>query len=323
MSSCGFDSLPNQVTVRHTIHGSSFNVLVVGPTGIGKTTLINSLFDCDYPDSPDLEREVSDVSLRVKEYRPPNKTIDIKLTIIETKGFNNQLDKTHSYQPIVDYITARYEDYLQDELKVQTKYNDISDNRVHCCIYMISPTGSGLKPIDLITMKQLHKRVCLIPVIGKSDILTKQERLAFKERVRQEITLNEIEIYPSEDPLLPLAIAASNEIFIENGKKQRVRPYPWGRMYIEKDSEFSKLRDLVLRSNMLSLVGTTNRVHYEKYRRESNSKDTPKKELEDFMRKYELEKTSMLRECRRLEQEVSLKTTPRKKPVSSIFPLVS
>lgn len=299
MSSCGFDSIPNQVSVRHTIHGSSFNVLVVGQTGIGKTTLINSLFDCDYPDSPDLERHVSDVSLKVKEYRPPNKNIDIKLTIIEAKGFDNQLDKTHSYKSIVDYITARYEDYLQDELQLQTKHNDISDNRVHCCIYIISPTGSGLKPIDLITMKQLHKRVCLIPVIAKSDILTKQERLAFKERVRQEITLNKIEIYPSEDPLLPLAIAASNEILTENGKKQRIRPYPWGRMYIEKDSEFSKLRDLVLRSNMLSLVGTTNRVHYQKYRKESNSRDKSKRDLEDRRQKNELEKANLLRECKK------------------------
>lgn len=316
MTSCGFDSLPNQVTVRHTIHGSSFNVLVVGQSGIGKTTLINSLFDCDYPDSPDVGREVREVALRVKEYRPSNKIIDIKITVIEAKGFNNQLDKTYSYKPIVDFITAKYDDHLQNELKVQTKYNDISDSRVHCCIYMISPTGLGLKPLDLITMKQLHKKVCLIPVIGKSDILTKQERLAFKERVRQEITLNEIEIYPSEDPLLPLAIAASNEVLITNGKRQRIRVYPWGKMFIERDSEFSKLRDLVLRSSMLSLVNNTSTVHYEAYRKESISRavmaDKTNNELENFMKKYHEEKANLLLECKRLNQEISLRTNLRR-----------
>lgn len=319
MSSCGFDSLPNQVTTRHTIHGLSFNVLVVGPTGIGKTTLINSLFDFDYGDSADHERDITNVTLRAKEFRPQNKTIEMKLTIIESKGFNNQLDKSESYRPIVDYIDARYEEYLKNELRVQeTRYNDISDNRVHCCIYMISPTGDGLKSLDLVTMKHLQHRVCLIPVIAKSDVLTKSEKLAFKERVRQQITMNGIEIYLSDEHHLPIAVAASNEIVNENGKRQRVRAYPWGRMNVELDSDFSKLRDLVLRSNMLSLVEYTNRVHYEKYRREVTSSDRisyqksgndsmagdkPSREFQDYLSEYEKEKASLLREIERLEKE--------------------
>lgn len=303
MSSLGFDSLPNQVTTRHTIHGISFNVLVVGPTGIGKTTLINSLFDFDYGDSPDYDRELTNVSLRIKEFRPKNKTIEMKLTIIETKGFNNQLDKSNSYKPIIEYIEARYDDYLKEELQGQeAKYNDIGDSRVHCCIYMIAPTGAGLKSIDLATMKQLHKKVCLIPVIGKSDILSEQERLAFKERVKQEINLNEIEIYSSKEYHLPLAVSASNEIMSDNGKRQRVRAYPWGKMLIEENSEFSKLRDLVLRSNMLSLVETTNRVHYERYRREVTSEDKQDREFAEFKARFESEKEALLREIERLEK---------------------
>lgn len=268
MTSCGFDSLPEQVATRRILHGLSFNVLVVGPSGIGKTTLINSLFDFDYGDTPDLDREIAEVGLRVKEFKPQNKTTEMRLTIIETKGFNNQLDKSTSYKSIVDYIVSKFDGHLKDELKVQeSRYNDISDNRVHCCIYMISPIGHGLKAIDLVTMKQLHKRVCLIPVIGKSDILSKQERNTFIERVREQISLNEIEIYSSDSHHLPLAITASNEVSTENGKRRRLRDYPWGKMYIEENSDFSRLRDLVLRSNMLSLIEATDRVHYETFRR--------------------------------------------------------
>lgn len=265
MSSIGFDSLPNQVTTRITMHGISFNVLVVGQTGIGKTTLINSLFDFDYGDSPDTSREISNVELRVKEIRPHSK---IKLTIIETKGFDNQLDKSNSFEPIVDYITTRYDEHLKDEMRVhETRYNDISDSRIHCCIYMISPIGRGLRPIDLVTMKQLDKRICLIPVIGKSDILTKQEIMILKERVRQDIAANDIEIYSSHQYNLPLAVAASRDVNSENGKRQRV--YPWGKMLIDRDCEFSQLRDLILRSHMLSLKETTDRAHYEKFRKEN------------------------------------------------------
>lgn len=302
MSSCGFDSLPNQVTTRRTIHGLAFNLLVVGPTGIGKTTLINSLFDFDYGDSPDYERGLSNVELRVKEYRPQNKTIEMKLTIIETKGFNNQLDRSEIYKPIVDYIEARYEDYLRDELKVQeTKYNDITDSRVHCCIYMLSPTARGLKPIDLITMKKLHQRVCLIPVIGRSDQLTKQERQAIKKAIMKEIAENGIEIYSPRDHDLPFAVAASDDIIVDNGKRQRVRSFPWGRMFIERDSDFPLLRDLLLRSHMLSLVETTNKVHYEKYRKEATREF---QEFYNFKMKFEEEKSMLLQEIEKYEKRM-------------------
>lgn len=307
-SSCGYDSIQNQIATRRIHHGLSFNVLVVGPTGIGKTTLIQSLFDCvEFTDAPDQGREIGDVTLHIKESKPPNNTVDMKVTIIETKGFDNQVDKSKSYKPIVDHITARYDDYLNGELvnEKELEYNNISDNRIHCCIYMIAPTGNGLKPIDLVTMKQLHHKVCLIPVIGKSDVLTRPERLAFKEKVRQEITTNGIEIYSSKKFHLPFAIAASNELISEDNKRQRVRLYPWGKMYIEKHTEFLQLRELITRSDMLQLIEYTNKVHYAKYRREVTSEDSvhrEEREAQMFRRRYETEKAALERELEKLER---------------------
>lgn len=42
-----------------------------------------------------------------------------------------------------------------------------------------------LKPLDIITMKELGNRVNLIPVIAKADTITPQEMAAFKQRVRR------------------------------------------------------------------------------------------------------------------------------------------
>jgi len=291
----GFDSIPNQVTCRRTIHGLAFNLIVVGPSGIGKTTLINSLFELNYGDCPDYERNIDKVELSVKEFRPQNKAIDMRLTIIETKGFNNQLDRSEVYKPIVDYIEARYEDHLRDELEVQeTKYNDIKDGRVHCCIYMISPTARGLKPIDLVTMKKLHQRVCLIPVIGRSDQLTLQERQSIKRSIMKEIQENEIKIYQTNGCDLPFAIAASDEFIEEGGKRHRVRRFPWGKMFIERDSDFPQLRDLLQRSNMLSLIDVTNDMHYEKYRAEATR--TRVQEFLKFKSSYDRERRQLLKE---------------------------
>lgn len=268
MTSLGFDSLPYLVTTRRAKHGLAFNLLFVGSSGIGKTSLINSLFDIEYGDSPDYDRSMKNVELCVKEFRPVNKFIEMKITLIETKGFDDNIDRTHVYQPIVDYIEEQNKKYLRNELKVQaSKYNDIADTRVHCAVYIISSKGSGLTPTDLVTMEQLHKRVCLVPVIGKSEGMTKAEIRAMKRTVMRQLSDNGISTYSSED--LPFAVSTSAEIVLEDGKRKRIRQYPWGRMDIEKDTDFPLLRDLLLRSNMLDLIETTNRVHYERYRDEA------------------------------------------------------
>jgi len=44
-------------------------------------------------------------------------------------------------------------------------------------------THSSLKPVDIETMKNLGEFVNLVPVIGKSDSLTLEERQDFKKRV--------------------------------------------------------------------------------------------------------------------------------------------
>lgn len=65
-----------------------------------------------------------------------------------------------SYRPIVDYIDAQFESYLQEELKIRRSLFDYHDTRVHVCLYFITPTGHSLKSLDLVTMKKLDSKVC-------------------------------------------------------------------------------------------------------------------------------------------------------------------
>ena len=57
--------------------------------------------------------------------------------------------------------------------------------RVHACLYFIAPTGHGLKPLDVEVMKKIHKKVNIIPVIGKADSCTVKEVNMFKTKVRE------------------------------------------------------------------------------------------------------------------------------------------
>ncbi len=59
------------------------------------------------------------------------------------------------------------------------------------------PPLHSLRPIDVEFMKRLHHCVNIVPVIGKSDTLTLEEREAFKQRIREDIRYNGINIYPT------------------------------------------------------------------------------------------------------------------------------
>lgn len=64
-----------------------------------------------------------------------------------------------SYKPILDYIDAQFEKYLEEELKIKRSLFNCHDTRIHICLYFIAPTGHSLKSLDLVTMKKLDSKV--------------------------------------------------------------------------------------------------------------------------------------------------------------------
>ena len=46
-----------------------------------------------------------------------------------------------SWKPIVDYIDAQFDAYLQEELKIKRMLHSYHDSRVHACLYFVAPTG--------------------------------------------------------------------------------------------------------------------------------------------------------------------------------------
>lgn len=100
-----------------------------------------------------------------------------------------------SWDPIVKYIKDQHSAYLRKELTAQ-RDRYIQDTRIHCCLFFINPTGHSLRPIDVIVMKKLSEVVNVVPVIAKSDSLTIDERLNFKDRIRAELLHHNIRVYP-------------------------------------------------------------------------------------------------------------------------------
>ncbi|KAK6114087.1 Septin-11 domain protein [Brugia pahangi] len=302
----GFDSLPHQLVRKCTERGFQFNLMCVGETGMGKTTLIESLFNMKLEFHP-CNNELKTVELLSRTYDVVEGGIRLKLTIVETAGFGDQLDKDKSAQVIVDFINEQFEKYLKEELKIKRCLDYYDDTRIHACLYFISPTGHGLKALDVVTLQRLAERVNVIPVIAKADTTCKDELIRFKSKILSELRSHNIPIYqfPTDDEtvraintelnqLVPYAVVGSTDfVKKENGKMVRARRYPWGMVEVENEEhcDFVKLREAVLRTNVDALRERTHRVLYEAYRRERlramkfGDGDTGPKMMEAFAQK--------------------------------------
>ena len=139
----GFANLPNQVYRKAVKQGFEFTLMVVGQSGLGKSTLINSMFlteiySQEYP-GPTF-RIKKTVSVETTKVLLKEKGVNLKLTVVDTPGFGDAVDNSNCWAPILDFIDAKYEDYLNAESRVNRTL--VPDQRVHCCLYFIQPTGN-------------------------------------------------------------------------------------------------------------------------------------------------------------------------------------
>jgi len=314
----GIANLPNQ---RHKIvakRGTNFTLMVVGESGLGKTTFINTLFTTTIKEHKNQKKRHAKqtdktVEIEITKAELEEKTFQVKLTVIDTPGFGDYVNNRDSWLPIIEFIDDQHESYMRQEQ--QPHREEKLDLRVHSCLYFIRPTGHTLKPLDIEVMKRLGSRVNLIPVIAKADTLTPNDLETFKRRVREVIAAQNIQVYQcpieSDDEsstkrnmnimaAMPFAIIGSeHDVTTADGRRVKGRQYSWGVAEVENEDhcDFQKLRQLLIRTHMLDLIATTEETHYETYRQaqmetrkfgEAKQKklDNPKfKEEEESLRK--------------------------------------
>ena len=121
-----------------------FSPTSTGESGLGKTTLINTLFSTELSPAKNYSRrhhkqldkltEVEIIKAELEE-----KQFKVKLTVIDTPGFGDYVNNRDSWSPIVDFIDDQHEAYMIQEQQPQR--SEKSDLRVHACLYFIRPTG--------------------------------------------------------------------------------------------------------------------------------------------------------------------------------------
>jgi len=286
---------------------------LAGESGLGKTTFINTLFSTtvkNYVDnSQRYKRSIQKtVEIGITKAELEEKNFKVRLNIIDTPGFGDNVNNREAWQPIVEFIDDQHESYMRQDQ--QPNRRDRIDMRVHACLYFIRPTGHGLKPLDIEVLTKLSTRVNVIPVIAKADTLSPKEIQVFKDRIRQVLQAQGIVVYRpvideesvAEDLMgtMPFTVIGSEkDIETPDGRIVKGRQYLWGVAEVENEEhcDFKKLRNLLIRTHMLDLIESTQDFHYEAYRSQQmeNRKfgeprarkfDNPKfKDEEDALRK--------------------------------------
>ena len=139
----GFANLPNQVYRKSVKKGFEFTLMVVGETGLGKSTLMNSMFLTDiysasYPGPS--QRLKKTVSVETNKVLLKEGGVNLTLTVVDTPGFGDAVDNSDCWNPVLNYVESQYEAFLEAETKTQRNPN-MPDSRVHACLYFIAPSG--------------------------------------------------------------------------------------------------------------------------------------------------------------------------------------
>ncbi|KAF3480101.1 cell division control protein 12 [Arthroderma uncinatum] len=311
-------SAPNNIRIRkkkNVKKGIQFSLMVCGASGTGRTTFVNTLCgkqvlqgkDADDAGSAHLEEGVRikpvTVGMHISTYAGQDNILTeaieleldeegtrISLTIVDTPGFGDQINNEESFSEIVGYLERQYDDILAEESRIKRNPR-FRDNRVHALLYFITPTGHGLRELDIELMKRLSPRVNVIPVIGKADSFTPAELAESKKLIMEDIEHYRIPVYnfpydieeDDEDTvqeneeyrsLMPFAIVGSEDVLEIGGRKVRARQYPWGVVEVEnqRHSDFLAVRSALLHSHLADLKEITHDFLYENYRTEKLSK---------------------------------------------------
>ncbi|KAF9348598.1 hypothetical protein BGX26_012998 [Mortierella sp. AD094] len=254
--------------------------MVVGESGLGKTTFMNTLFNTDLKEEilPKNPQHTQTVQIQPSHYELVEDGVALNLCIVDTPGFGDQLNREHNLAPIVEYIDKQFEEYMTAERHPGFRQT-IPDTRIHAILYFIAPNGHGLKELDAKALKTLSSKVNVIPVIAKADTMTTEEKKSFKSILLRDLEEHSIRTFPSSYPdevdgveellqHIPFSVIGSDNIAFVGDRRVRCRSYRWGVVEVEntEHSDFVYLRELLMATCLHDLVETTHNVHYHRHR---------------------------------------------------------
>lgn len=187
--------------------------------------------------------------------------IKIHFSVLEVDRIGDSIDNENVHIPIVDFINKKYLEYYNNE---QSKRRDsIKDERIHVCLYFFEPVGHDIGEIDLKNMEEISKICILIPVIGRSDMYTVEERKLIKLKFLETLATREIRFF-KKSTNFPFFIIGNH---IDEFGIIYERQYPWGSINANNKymSDTEDLKNLIVRDQLLDVIEESE-LFYKRFR---------------------------------------------------------
>eukprot|EP00980_Cylindrotheca_fusiformis_P028659 scaffold22634_cov123-Cylindrotheca_fusiformis.AAC.6 len=265
----------------------NFNIMIAGLSGLGKTTLCETLLD-SWTETP-IETTTTTGGRKLKasahRSRPTRQTMEVQVSsplewhdrvantilrvrIIDTPGFGNQINHQNSVQIITGYIQRCRREQLQLEQSKNPMQAEEDERLVHVCLYFLSP-GRFLE-IDRHFLRHVQKEIPIVPIIAKADTLTNEEIVHYRAMLKRTCQKEKIQIYDfdleqsSKSAIVNAATSALSSSNFNRGRRKgealaiiaRDGSYPWGkaRSFDPNHSDLKLIRDLLLSEHTEKLL---------------------------------------------------------------------
>lgn len=259
------EGLLKQHEKRLLVRGRRLNVMCVGESGVGKTTLISNIFQVP------LQRTNFGPTARIKDnvLKLDVEGIPFTLTFIDTPGYGDEMDLRSSFGRITRSIDRRFARSFAAERPLHRR--DMTDRRddlgVDAVLYFIAP--HRLKGIDLEFLKTIQGRASIIPILAKADTMTPNELADFRRLVIKRLDAAGIVYFRGPYAVISKTQSTNStsdttSLYLETG-----RQYPWGTAESENErfSDLPALRRCLLLDGLDSLKASTE-DYYENYRQQ-------------------------------------------------------
>lgn len=245
--------------------------MVAGCKGAGKSSFFNTLFNNNIVPLESSE----DINLYMLNVDCEG--VSQKVSLIDTPGFGNTLVDTEVQENIISFIKMQFDAFIEEESKIR-RDPTFEDTRIHCLLYFISSTGNGLKQTDISFLSKVKNLVNIVPVISKSDGISGTERQNLKNKIKEQLISNDIDIFDFENNeyyenineeeninnFIPFSIVSASEENVTS----RSRKFKWGTVEVDniEHCDFSVLKEILLGTHLSVFIEFTASELYEKYR---------------------------------------------------------
>ena len=216
----------------------------------------------------------------------------VDLEVVEVLGFG-EIGQSKDRQAILEYVEQRHREQFKAQGERGVRPIKAKSHLFHAALVFLSVTNHSINRSELQLMKELQKRVAVIPIISKADTLLPVEYEGLKVQVRDALKRDGIIEFPSmveagdEEWVLreALEIKARFPLFTTAGhnsvqgedisKPVRTRTYPWGSVSLERDdwNDLFYAQKLLVRSFFEFLRVHAEKQIYEAFRSELIAKN--------------------------------------------------